>query len=455
VLRLKFRTVNMRLLLENAKVIEIDGPADVTRETTDAIVNAANSSLLGGGGVDGAIHDAGGPAILAECRQIVDKIGRLAAGNAVITTGGNLRAKHVIHTVGPVFRDGNHREGETLASCYRESIRLADEHKLASISFPAISTGAYGYPVNEAAPVALSAAIEGLASSKHVMLCRFVLFDASTVRAFEQAAGKLQSTSQVPFHPRKGPFMRKKVIAANWKMYKTPEQARDFLREFLPLAANHTRDEIVVCPPFLDLPAALESAKGSNVAIGAQNVHWKEEGAFTGETSVKQLLALDIHWAIIGHSERRQYFGETDDTVNLRLKMALEAGLTPICCVGEVLEEREAGATEDVLRRQCVRAFHAISAKKAAKLVVAYEPVWAIGTGKTATPKIAAEAHAVIRQEASRIFGEEFAAKLRILYGGSVKPENASALMAQEEIDGALVGGASLDPKSFATIVKY
>jgi len=249
--------------------------------------------------------------------------------------------------------------------------------------------------------------------------------------------------------------MRKKVIAANWKMYKTPDQACKFFHEFLPLVANHTRDEIVVCPPFLDLPAALESAKGSNVAIGAQNVHWKEEGAFTGETSVKQLLAFGIHWVIIGHSERRRYFGETDDTVNLRLKMALEAGLTPICCVGEVLEEREAGATEDVLRRQCVRAFNAVSAKKAAKLIIAYEPVWAIGTGKTATPEIAAEAHAVIRHEASRIFGEEFAANLRILYGGSVKPENASALMGQEEIDGALVGGASLDPKSFAAIVKY
>jgi triosephosphate isomerase (TIM) len=249
--------------------------------------------------------------------------------------------------------------------------------------------------------------------------------------------------------------MRKKVIAANWKMYKTPDQTRDFFREFLPLVARHTRDEIIVCPSFLDLPAALESAKGSNVAIGAQNVHWKEEGAFTGETSVKQLLAFDIHFVIIGHSERRQYFGETDDTVNLRLKTALEGGLTPICCVGEVLEEREAGATEDVLRRQCVRAFHAISAKKAAKLIIAYEPVWAIGTGRTATPEIAAEAHAVIRQEAGRIFGEEFAAHLRILYGGSVKPENASALMAQEEIDGALVGGASLDPESFAAIVKY
>ena len=249
--------------------------------------------------------------------------------------------------------------------------------------------------------------------------------------------------------------MRTKVMAANWKMYKTPDQTREFFQTFLPLVSGHTRDEIVVCPPFLDLPAALEAAKGSNVVIGAQNIHWKEEGAFTGETSAPQLLALGVNHAIIGHSERRQYFGETDDTVNLRLKTALENGFTPICCVGEVLEEREAGMTDDVLRRQCVRAFHAISAKKAAKLVVAYEPVWAIGTGKTATPELAAEAHAVIRREATEIFGEDFAGKLRILYGGSVKPDNVSSLMAQEEIDGALVGGASLDPKSFAAIVKY
>jgi triosephosphate isomerase len=249
--------------------------------------------------------------------------------------------------------------------------------------------------------------------------------------------------------------MRKKLIAANWKMYKTPDQTREFFLEFLPMVSGHDRDEIVICPPDIDLSAALESAKGSNIPIGAQNVHWKPEGAFTGETSAPMLLALGISHVIIGHSERRQYFCETDDTVNLRLKGALEAGLTPICCVGEVLEEREAGLTDDVLRRQCVRAFHAVSSKKAAKLVVAYEPVWAIGTGKTATPEMAAEAHAVIRREATEIFGEEFASRLRILYGGSVKPENASALMAQEEIDGALVGGASLDPKSFAAIVKY
>jgi triosephosphate isomerase len=249
--------------------------------------------------------------------------------------------------------------------------------------------------------------------------------------------------------------MRKKVIAANWKMYKTPDQTREFFGHFLQLVSGHTRDEIVVCPPDIDLATAVEAAKGSNVAIGGQNSHWKSEGAFTGETSADMLLALGVTHVIIGHSERRQYFGETDDTVNMRLKAVLEAGLTPICCVGEVLEEREAGLTDDVLRRQCVRAFHAISAKKSAHLIVAYEPVWAIGTGKTATPEIAADAHAVIRREATEIFGEEFAAQLRILYGGSVKPENASSLMAQPEIDGALVGGASLHPKSFAEIVKY
>jgi triosephosphate isomerase len=245
------------------------------------------------------------------------------------------------------------------------------------------------------------------------------------------------------------------MIAANWKMYKTPDQTRDFFRDFLPQVAGHTRDEIVVCPPYVDLAAGIEAAKGSNVAIGGQNVHWKDEGAFTGEISASMLLAVGATHVIVGHSERRQYFGESDDTVNLRLKAALQAGLTPICCVGEVLEEREAGLTDDVLRRQCVRAFHAISAKKAAKMVVAYEPVWAIGTGKTATPELAAEAHAVIRSEVTEIFGEEYASNLRILYGGSVKPDNASALMAQEGIDGALVGGASLDPKSFAAIVKY
>ena len=248
---------------------------------------------------------------------------------------------------------------------------------------------------------------------------------------------------------------RQKLIAANWKMYKNPDQTRQFFRDFLPLVAGHDRDEIVVCPPYVNLHAALESAQGSQVAIGAQDVYWKDEGAFTGEISSPMLGAVGCTHVIIGHSERRQYFGETDDTVNLKLKAALEHGLTPIACVGEVLEEREAGLTEDVLRRQCVRAFHALSAKKAGKLVIAYEPVWAIGTGKTATPAMASDAHALIRAEAAKAFGREFQERLRILYGGSVKPENSKALMAEEEIDGALVGGASLEPKSFAAIVKY
>jgi O-acetyl-ADP-ribose deacetylase (regulator of RNase III) len=184
----------MRILFDNEKSIEIHGPGDITAATTDAIVNAANSTLLGGGGVDGAIHRAGGPVILEECRAIVSKIGRLAAGNAVITTGGKLAAKYVIHTVGPIYRDGNHRENETLASCHRESISVADEHKLKSIAFPAISTGAYGYPVNEAAPVAITSAAEALNWANHVTLCRFVLFDVSTVRAFETAATNLGKT---------------------------------------------------------------------------------------------------------------------------------------------------------------------------------------------------------------------------------------------------------------------
>ena len=248
---------------------------------------------------------------------------------------------------------------------------------------------------------------------------------------------------------------RKKLIAANWKMYKTPDQAREFARAFLPMVAGHDRDEIVLCPPFVDIAAVVEAAKGSNVAVGAQNIAWEKEGAFTGEISAEMLLAIGCTHAIIGHSERRQYFGETDDTVNARLKTALEAGLTPIVCVGEVLEERESGMTEEVLRRQCVRAFRKISGKKAARLVVAYEPVWAIGTGKTATPEMAAEAHALIRAEVAKAMGQELADNLRILYGGSVKPENAKALMSQEEIDGALVGGASLKPDSFTAIVKY
>ena len=194
----------MRLVMESGKTIEFSGPADITCETTDAIVNAANSSLLGGGGVDGAIHRAGGPSILAECRRIVSKIGSLPAGKAVITTGGRLPAKHVIHTVGPIYRDGEHGEAEKLESCHRESIRIADENGLQSLSFPAISTGAFGYPVVEAAPIAIRSAVEALSAANHVSRVRFVLFDVRILKAYVRAAEQLQRSGTLfPFRIEK------------------------------------------------------------------------------------------------------------------------------------------------------------------------------------------------------------------------------------------------------------
>jgi O-acetyl-ADP-ribose deacetylase (regulator of RNase III) len=197
---------SIRLLPDRGKSIEFHGPADITQETTGAIVNAANSSLLGGGGVDGAIHRAGGPAILSECRQIVSKIGRLAAGKAVITSGGRLAAKYVIHTVGPIYRGGEQGEGATLASCHRESIRLADEEGVESLAFPAISTGAYGYPVSEAALIAVSCVVEELYSARHVTKVRFVLFDVATLRAYTRAAERLNRSSiATPFRIEKAP----------------------------------------------------------------------------------------------------------------------------------------------------------------------------------------------------------------------------------------------------------
>ncbi len=249
--------------------------------------------------------------------------------------------------------------------------------------------------------------------------------------------------------------MRKKLIAANWKMYKTAEQAQAFVSAFLPLVWEHTRDDIVLCPPFLAIPTVVEAVRDSRITVGAQNIFWEKEGAYTGEVSAHMLLAAGCTHVIIGHSERRQYFGETDDTVNRKLRAALAAGLKPIVCIGEQLAEREGGITEDVLRRQCSIAFREISSGEAIPLIVAYEPCWAIGTGKTATPELAADAHRLIRFEAEQAFGEGVATQMRILYGGSVKPENAHALMSQPEIDGALVGGASLDPKSLAAIVKW
>ena len=247
--------------------------------------------------------------------------------------------------------------------------------------------------------------------------------------------------------------MRKKIIAANWKMYKTPDQAGAFVTDFCRLIPANLQAEIVICPPFVCLPAVVDAVQGTRIGVGGQNMFWEREGAYTGEISAPMLKAAGCSHVIIGHSERRQYFGETDETVNRKLKTALAAGLQPIVCVGELLQEREAGLTEEVLARQCNIAFSEISGIEAAPLIVAYEPVWAIGTGKTATPEMAADAHELVREQAAKAFGDETAANLRILYGGSVKPENAKALMSQVEIDGALVGGASLDPQSFAKIV--
>lgn len=248
---------------------------------------------------------------------------------------------------------------------------------------------------------------------------------------------------------------RKALIAANWKMFKTPAEAKAFMDAFLPLVASHTRDEIALFPSPVLLPTVIEAARGSNVSVGAQNIHFAEEGAYTGETSVLQLKAVSGTHTLIGHSERRQYFAETDEIVNKKLHTAIEHGIVPVVCVGEVLEEREAGRTATVLKKQVQGAFAGVTAEAAAPVVIAYEPVWAIGTGKTATPEIAADAHRIIRAEVAGLLGADVAAKMRILYGGSVKPDNATALISQEEIDGALVGGASLRADSFSAIVKY
>ncbi len=249
--------------------------------------------------------------------------------------------------------------------------------------------------------------------------------------------------------------MRKTLFAANWKMYKSPAEALSFVQAFLPLVASQTRDEIVLCPSMVSLTPVIEAVKGSNISVGAQNMHSSDEGAFTGETSPTMLKAIGCTHVLIGHSERRQYFNETDETVNLKLKSALAHGIVPIVCVGELLAERESGHTSEVLHRQVGRALVGIAPGHTAPIVIAYEPVWAIGTGKTATPELAADAHLTIRTTVAGILGREIADKMRILYGGSVKPDNAASLLNQPEIDGALVGGASLDPGSFAKIVTY
>ena len=244
-------------------------------------------------------------------------------------------------------------------------------------------------------------------------------------------------------------------MAGNWKMYKTPAETTQFFEKFRPLVEKSEHAEVVICPPFTNLAAAAAAAQGSRIHIGSQNIAWAKEGAFTGEISGAMLRAAGATHAIIGHSERRQYFGETDETVLKRTEAALEAGLTPIVCVGERLEEREAGNTEAVLVRQFAGGIAGLTGQQFAKIVIAYEPVWAIGTGKTATPEIAADAHRAIRAQVREKFGKDAAGAVRILYGGSVKPDNVKTLMAQPEIDGSLVGGASLDAVSFASIVNF
>lgn len=246
--------------------------------------------------------------------------------------------------------------------------------------------------------------------------------------------------------------MRKAIIAGNWKMNNTASEGVALVKAIAPLVTKATCD-VVVCVPAIDIPAVSEALKGTNIRLGAENVHFAEKGAYTGEISAAMLKEYGVEYVIIGHSERRQYFGETDETVNKRTLTALTAGLTPIVCVGETLEERETGKTEAVLHRQLEEGLKGV--EDITKLVIAYEPVWAIGTGKTATAAQANETIGYIRKTLGELFCEKCAAKVRIQYGGSMNAGNCKELMAQEEIDGGLIGGASLKAPDFSAIVNY
>ena len=248
--------------------------------------------------------------------------------------------------------------------------------------------------------------------------------------------------------------VRKAIIAGNWKMNKTPAEAKELLNSITPLVKDADCD-VIACVPFVDLQTALEATQGTNVKIGAENCHWEKSGAFTGEISAEMLKAMGIEYVIIGHSERRQYFGETDVTVNKRVRAALDAGLTVILCVGELLSEREQGITAETVSLQTKVALQGVTADELSKIVIAYEPVWAIGTGKTATAEQANEMCYCIRMTLAEIYDMETADKIVIQYGGSVKPENATEIMNTEEIDGALVGGASLEPLKFIEIINF
>lgn len=248
--------------------------------------------------------------------------------------------------------------------------------------------------------------------------------------------------------------MRKPIVAGNWKMYKSAAEAAAFIESIKPAAAEDHGREIILAPSYPALGAALEAAHGTSVRIAGQNLHWQPEGAFTGEVSADMLTAIGCTHVIVGHSERRQYFGETDGTVNLRVQAALAAGLRPIVCVGETLDQRESGNTAVVLKEQFSAGVGGLAPRQFARLILAYEPVWAIGTGLTATPETAAQAHALLRSLIADGFGPDVADSVRILYGGSVKPSNFAGLLAKPDIDGGLIGGASLDAESFSALIR-
>ncbi|MCM1299412.1 MAG: triose-phosphate isomerase [Firmicutes bacterium] len=247
--------------------------------------------------------------------------------------------------------------------------------------------------------------------------------------------------------------VRKAIIAGNWKMNKTRPEAKELIEAMKPLVAN-AGCEVVICTPYTNLETAVELTKGTNIKVGAENVHFEKSGAFTGEISADMLTEIGVEYVIIGHSERRQYFGETDETVNKRTKAALAAGLKPIVCVGELLWERECNITEEVVGRQIKLDFYSVSAEDVKKCVIAYEPVWAIGTGKTATADQAEEVCAFIRSKLADLYGADTAQAVTIQYGGSMNAGNAAELLAKENIDGGLIGGASLKAPDFAEIVK-
>ncbi|MCE5189511.1 MAG: triose-phosphate isomerase [Eubacteriales bacterium] len=248
--------------------------------------------------------------------------------------------------------------------------------------------------------------------------------------------------------------MRRPIIAGNWKMNMTPAEAEQLVAELIPLVKD-AKCDVVVCPPYIDLAVVGKLLVGTNIKLGAQNIHWAPKGAFTGEISADMLLAVGVNYVIVGHSERRQYFGETDETVNKRAKAALEANITPIICVGESLEQRESGVTDAIVSKQTVAAFAGFSADEAVKCVVAYEPIWAIGTGKTATSEDANTTIKVIRGAIAGVYGEKVASEVRIQYGGSMNAKNATELMAMPEIDGGLIGGASLKSEDFSKVVHF